>query len=67
MDGPRTISVAIAESEPGLPVALIVYKPDGTLNTTNVPVRLPPESEQVENGNGVEKWKTVSEHEESDV
>jgi hypothetical protein len=36
-----TVKVASAESRPGLPIAVIVYGPDGTLGTANVVCRFP--------------------------
>jgi hypothetical protein len=43
-----TWKFATALSPPGLPVAVIGYKPAGTLATRYVAVRLPPEIEQLE-------------------
>jgi hypothetical protein len=42
-----TVKVASAESEPGLPVAVIVYGPDATLATANVALSIPLETVQV--------------------
>jgi hypothetical protein len=42
-----TVKVASAESEPGLPVAVIVYWPDATLATANVACSIPPETVHV--------------------
>jgi hypothetical protein len=45
-EGGRTENVAVAKSPSGLPVARIVYKPAGTLATSNEPIMMPPEIAQ---------------------
>jgi hypothetical protein len=47
MDGGRTVNVAKAESEAGLPVAVTVYELGATFATTNVADSEPPEIEQL--------------------
>lgn len=45
---PVTVKLAVVESSPGLPIAVIVYTPDAMSPTVNVAVNVPAETEQVD-------------------
>ena len=66
-DAPLTVKLAVAESPPGVPLAVIVYVPDATSVTSNDADKVPPEIEQLKVSTGVpDNEQLVSAVEKSD-